>query len=124
MRGFLAVAMMTIATSVVYAGGDAEPPEDAFQIKGSNLLYDQSEALRWRQSGENEWHVRTTENQILVVEVLSENVVRVQEGMAIPYYMFRIGSPEHKRMLAFRECVTANRGRALFEVTDCGNPLP
>ena len=124
MKLFIVVMLVTVAAIGVQASGGSEPPDDAFQITGSDLLYGRDDALRWRQSGENEWHVQTTKDQILVVEVLSENVIRVQEGRYEPYYMFRIGSPEHKRMTAFRECVTENRDKALFEVKDCGNPLP
>lgn len=124
MKQLMIVALTIAAATAAQASGGSEPPADAFQIRGSDLLYDRTDELRWRQSGENEWHVQTTENQILKVEVLSENVIRVQEGTWSPYYMFRIGSPEHKRMLVFRECVAANRGKPLFEVKDCGNPLP
>ena len=34
----------------------------------------------------------------------------------------RIGSPEYLRMVEFRQCTAANRGRNLFDVEDCGEP--
>ena len=38
--------------------------------------------------------------------------------------MLRIGSAEYQRISAFRVCVAGNYNKPLFDVTDCGNPLP
>ena len=116
-----------MVVGAAHASGGSEPPESAFQITGSDLLYDRDDTLRWQASGESAIHVQTERNQILEYEVLSENVIRVWEQgdrRFFSYLMFRIGSPEYQRMADFRECVANNRGRKLFEVEDCGNPLP
>ena len=126
MRFLLVVIVATIAASFAHASGGT--PETAFQITGSSLLYDRDDTLRWQASGDAAIHVQTERNQIIEYEVLSDNVVRVWEQgrdrRLFSYLMFRIGSPEYKRMEAFRACVATNRGRKLFEVEDCGNPLP
>lgn len=128
MRFLLIVVIAAVAAGAVHASGGSEPPQTAFQITGSELLYDRDDTLRWQASGGSAIHVQTERNQILEYEVLSENVIGVWEQgdnrRVFSYFMFRIGSPEYQRMAAFRECVANNRGRKLFEVEDCGDPLP
>ena len=110
-------------------------PEEAFRITGSSaLLFEREAELRWQLiEGGSKLHYQTTYNQVREIEVLTDDVIHVG-GIEVltdtyrrygrPYLMLRIGSSAYKTMLAFRACVTGNVGRNLFEVEDCGYPLP
>ncbi len=99
------------------------PPDDAFGLAGSDLLYSRDDALRWTLD-EDELNIQTTRDHGFRVERITPNVMLLCSTRlcSVPRYLIRIGSPEYARMLAFRRCVDANKGRPLFEVQEC--PLP
>ena len=117
-------ALLALATLAV-AEGQQEPPESAFGIEGSELLYDRDDELRWAYDpATGALTIQTTRDYVWTVEVISENVLKLTSPRYRERYLLRIGSPEYQRMQAFRECVAANRGRKLFEVEDCGELPP
>ena len=123
-RLLIVLTVAAVGAGVVCATGGMEPPATAFQIEGSNLLYDRSDEFRWEYGpASNQITVQTTRNQVFAIEVVSENVIRVYPNSVSSFLMFRIGSPEYIRMATFRDCVNANQGRKLFEVVDCGDPF-
>ena len=103
--------------------GSRTIPDSAFRITGSNTIYNRDAELRWKLEGAILTVQRTNERS-WTLRNLSANVTQADSDVGLSMIMFRIGSLEYKRMVAFLECVTANRGRKLFEVVDCGNPLP
>ena len=108
----------------VYAVDDSGIPDGAFRVTGSDALYHRSDSLRWQLlEGGAKLHYQTTRNYVHAIEVLSDDVIRYRVSFR-PDLMIRVGSSAYKSMLAFRECVSNNAGKKLFEVTDCGDPLP
>ena len=125
MRLIICGVLLTLATTVVLASGDQEPPDTAFGIEGSELLYDRDDELRWTYDADTgAMTIQTTRDHVWTVEVISKNVLKLTSPRYRDRYLLRIGSPEYQRMQAFRECVAANRGRKLFEVEDCGELPP
>lgn len=121
-RILIGLALLVVG-AVAFASGTpgGNVPDEAFGIEGSELLYSELEELRWRTAEDGRLHLQTTQDVYWDVEVLSDNVVRLSHPrQRRDFFLFRIGSPEYKRMQEYRECVTANRGRKLFEVEDCG----
>lgn len=117
------------AAAGAMAGGEAEPPtipDRAFAIAGSDLLYSLDTELRWHyDAATGDLRLQTTNDVYWDVEVIGDNVLRLSHPrQRRDFYWFRIGSPEYKRMQEYRECVTDNRGRKLFELENCGDLPP
>lgn len=96
---------------------------DAFLIRGHD-------GHPWRAGGELRWEyaeasllIQTTGNRRLHVTVEDEDRL-TRRHQAGDEWWLRIGSPVHRRVLAFQECVKNNQGRALWEVVRCELPLP
>lgn len=106
-----------------HAEGSGRIPESAFRISGSETIYNRSSELRWTIDGSTLTIQRRAERAFELTS-LSVDVIRADGPGVYEMLMFRIGSPAYKRMEGFRECVAGNRGKALFEIKDCGNPLP
>ena len=68
--------------------------------------------------------VQTTRNWVAAITEVNESTFRYDErrSSGSVHVFIKIGSPEYKRMVEFRQCVADNRGRNLFEVEDCGEP--
>ena len=101
-----------------------EPPDNAFSIRGSNLLYARESELRWQFEMET-LRIQTTNTYAWTVQSVSGDVLRFwRPGAPIGSrrLLYRIGSPEYGRLMEFLGCVAENDGRSLFEVVDCGDP--
>ena len=131
----VAILMVSSAMFAVASGGSdshdgisgAAPPSDAFSILGSDLLFSRGDDFRWTLEDKH-LNIQTTSNDRYRVEVVTPNVVRlcwpnITDECSNARYLIRIGSPEYERMIAFRQCVDANRGRNLFEVKECKLPF-
>ena len=119
MRHLLIGSLLVMTAAFASASG---APETAFTIAESDYLYDRDEELRWAHR-DSTLTVHTTSEIEWTVEVVSDDVLKLSWSGGTRY-LFRVGSPAYKRMASFRECVNKNRGKPLFEVKDCGNPLP
>ena len=101
---------------------DGYPPDTAFAVDGSPLLYSRSDEYRWG-IDDQRLHIQTTGNDYFQVEMIADNVLAVTDHRHATDWLIRVGSAEHRRMLAFRQCVTRNYGRKLFEVEECEVPF-
>ena len=125
--GIFAVVMLFLVSGFLVAGGNrdgivpGDPPDTAFGLAGTDLLFDWHDDFRWSY-GAPELTIQTTENEVYQVEVINDNVMRLTRGND-KMLLLRIGSPEYQAMQAFRECVDRNRGRNLFEVEECTVPF-
>ena len=128
MRIVIIVCVMLIMVSgFLAASGNrdgihpGDPPDTAFGLEGTDLLFDRHDDFRWSYEAPD-LTIQTTENEVYQVEVINDNVMRLTRGNH-KMLVIRIGSPEYKAMQAFRECVDKNRGRKLFEVEECTVPF-
>ena len=133
MKALSIAALMVLSAGVAIASGNRDgvsnepPPDGAFSIPGSELLYSRDDDLRWTLEDDH-LNVQTTRNDRYRVEVITPNVLllcwpRVTDHCSNGRLLIRIGSPEYERMIEFRKCVDANRGRKLFEVQECTPPF-
>lgn len=123
---FLLVAVALSASGTRDGVSLDDPPADAFRIEGSDLVFSRDRELRWGLD-DGILSVQTTREHRWRAEHVTANVVRLcqefhRDHCVTPKYLIRIGSPEYKRMLAFRQCVAGNRGRNLFDVEECELP--
>lgn len=125
--GTIVWAILVLVSGFVVASGNrdgiepGDPPDTAFGLDGTDLLFNRHDDFRWSYEASN-LTIQTTENEVYQVEVINDNVMRLTRGNN-KMLVIRIGSPEYKAMRAFRECVDKNRGRKLFEVEECTVPF-
>lgn len=123
----IATAILVLASGLLAASGNrdgiepGDPPDTAFGLEGTDLLFDRHDDFRWSYETPD-LTIQTTENEVYQVQVINDNVMRLTRGTD-KKLLIRIGSPEYKAMQAFRECVDENRGRKLFEVEECTVPF-
>ena len=68
--------------------------------------------------------ITTKRHERYSFEVVTDDVLRITDDhYGTRRLLFRLGSPASRLMLAFRACVAANRGQALFRVKECRTPL-
>lgn len=99
-------------------GGGGNPPDTAFSVEGSDLLYTQDREFRWSY-GDGRLLVQTTKDEVLTAAGINDDVMEVSDRWA-SFYLLRIGSPSNSRLREYLSCVEDNRGRKLFDVEDCG----
>lgn len=95
---------------------------DGFTIPGSSHVYSRADELRWYvDSGGRRMVIQTTINRTAMVGVVNDNTFLYDPNSFVRVFM-RIGSVEYMHMEQFRQCIRDNKGRALFDVVDCGEP--
>ena len=95
---------------------------DGFTISGSSHVYSRADELRWYvDSGGRRMVIQTTINRSGMVGTVNSNTFLYDPNSFVRVFM-RIGSGEYQHMERLRQCVRDNRGRALFDVVDCGEP--
>ena len=123
-----AVTMLMLAPGFLVASGNRDgivssnPPDSAFGLAGTDLLFDRHDDFRWSYEAPN-LTIQTTKDEIYQVEVINDNVMRLKRAGYRDRLLIRIGSQEYTAMQEFRECVDRNRGRKLFEVEECTVPF-
>ena len=105
----------------VYGYDSTPPPATAFRIQRSDLYYDRGREFRWSYDG-GELLIQTRSNNVLTVDKVTDDVVRIVTRFNRRHLLFRIGAPAFVRLDQFLECVENNYDRSLFEVVDCGAP--
>ena len=95
---------------------------NGFTIHGSSWVYSRADELRWRvDSGGRRMVIQTAINRSAMVGMVNDNTFLYDPNSWVRVFI-RIGSDEYQHMERFRQCVRDNRGRALFDVEDCGEP--
>ncbi len=103
--------------------------ETGYSLKDSEYLYQDLQEFRWAYdaSGQDRLIIQTREQYDCTLERLTNNALLVSEckgrSKFHSVYLVRIGSPEHARLLKYRECIAANKGANLRELEDCGIPF-
>ena len=91
------------------------------RIQRIDLYYDRGREFRWSYDG-GELLIQTRSNNVLTVDKVTDDVVRIVTRFNRRHLLFRIGAPAFVRLDQFLECVENNYNRSLFEVVDCGAP--
>ena len=65
--------------------------------------------------------IQTKTNRTAKVGRVNDNTFLYDPNSFVRVFM-RIGSDEYRLMERFRQCVRDNKGVALFDVVDCGEP--
>ena len=128
------VVLAMIAILPIYAGASGEPeepeipgvergdpPATAFEIEGSDLVYDRHDDFLWTYD-EPLLSIKDTSDREFRSEVISDNVLRVHNS-AGSVLLIRIGSPEYKAMQEFILCVQRNTGLELSDLETCEPPF-
>ena len=124
-KGIITTVLVLAAVGIGWATGEDEiesndPPETAFALPGSDLLYDRDRELRWEYEN-GILTIQTTEEEQHRVEVITPNVLRVTtRGRS--RLLIRIGSSEYLAVIRYRECVKRNENKNLFELEECEVP--
>lgn len=113
-------------------------PDKSFRIAGSPRRFSVATEIRWRlDDDQGDWKacadpradgclvITTNRHRRFSFEKISHDVIRLTDT----YYgtlrlLFRTGSTPSRQMVQFRDCVIGNKGVALFNVTECSNPVP
>ena len=95
---------------------------DGFTIPGSSHVYSRADELRWEVDGTGRrMTIQTKTNRTAKVGRVNDNTFLYDPNSFVRVFM-RIGSDEYRLMERFRQCVRDNKGVALFDVVDCGEP--
>lgn len=98
-------------------------PDTAFRIEGTYRLYSRADEILWFLENDT-LTIQTTRNDRYEVYPISDDVLRLHDpGSGHLRLLFRTGSEASRAMVRFRDCVKANKGRNLFDVQQCRNPL-
>ena len=98
-----------------------DPPATAFEIEGSDLVYDRHDDFLWTYD-EPLLSIRGASDHEFRVEAINDNVLRVHTS-AGSVLLIRIGSPEYKEMQEFILCVRRNTGLELSDLEICEPPF-
>lgn len=88
------------------------------ESRGAQAVYIRADSFRWQTLDRSTLRIVTTVDRKYTVRALSPDVIRAGNRL-----WFRVGSPAYERLWPFRDCIESNRGKKLYEVRDCGDPI-